>query len=105
MSLDIQRRSEEEPVSARKAKQRLYRTENDEVVGEGDPRARFLLCGVGDEIPKGYDVPDHLNAGPDEATPEEAPAEEPVADEGDDDAAAKQEDAPADKAVKKAANK
>lgn len=44
-------------MSAAKASQRLYRTADDRVVLEGDPDAAFLLCGEGDEIPKGYSEP------------------------------------------------
>ncbi len=44
-------------MSGRVATERLYRTVDDEVVSEGDPRAAFLLAGIGDEIPEGYTAP------------------------------------------------
>ncbi len=41
----------------RVASERLYRTADDEVVTEGDPRAAFLLAAEGDEIPEGFNAP------------------------------------------------
>lgn len=39
-----------------KADQRLYRTADDEVVAEGDPRAAFLLVNVGKDVPEEYEA-------------------------------------------------
>jgi hypothetical protein len=42
------------------AVQRLWRTLDGRVVDEGHEDAAFLLAGVGDPIPDGFDVPDEL---------------------------------------------
>lgn len=40
------------------ATQRLYfNADKTALVPEGDASASFLACGVGDEVPEGYDVP------------------------------------------------
>lgn len=47
-----------------KATQRIYRTAHDELVSEGDPRAAFLLAGVGDDIPAEYEAKAEILAEP-----------------------------------------
>lgn len=76
------------------ATRRLYRTADDQVVGEGDPAARFLLAGVGDEIPDGYEDPSPV-------VKEAEPAEDKQAEPADD----KADEPETDKATKKAPTK
>lgn len=77
-----------------KAKQRLYLTaDRQTVVVEGDTRAAFLLTGVGHDVPKEFvDQVKALDGDDDESEP--APEAE-----------AKEAAKPANKAVKKSANK
>jgi hypothetical protein len=60
------------------ATERLYRTEDDRIVPEGDPAARWLFAGAGAEIPAAdaarYGLID-IAAAPFTAVEEESPAE------------------------------
>lgn len=63
-----------------KATQRIYRSADDEIVAEGDPRAAFLLVNEGHDVPKEYQAKVKAFLGDE---PEEEPADVKEADEAD----------------------